>query len=144
MNANEVIRVNKGTWDRIKVCLDFIYAGKADSLENGKYDLEDGIYIKVSDYDTKDEPKYETHDKYVDIQYIISGEEDIEVADVLDFTPNTEYNEVKDITFGTASGARKHMVPGTFCILLPEDAHAPGLTGKEKCHVKKAVFKVPV
>jgi YhcH/YjgK/YiaL family protein len=41
-------------------------------------------------------------------------------------------------------GTPVHMTPGTFIILLPQDAHAPGCWYKESTGVKKIVGKVRI
>ena len=48
-----------------------------------------------------------------------------------------------DIWFYHGSLDYVSMVPGKFCLVLPCDAHAPGIsfTGSPE-HVRKAVFKV--
>ena len=59
------------------------------------------IYASVSEYTTKEyeDAKFEGHRKYIDIQYIVSGTESIEMADISKVTANTDYNENKDIEF---------------------------------------------
>ena len=60
---------------------------KHNSLENmsdGKYNISENIYANIQSYETKDNALYEAHRKYIDIQYMISGEEFIGQANYLE------------------------------------------------------------
>jgi len=72
------------------------------AMENGKYEIKEGkVYAIVQDYNSKPEleGKFEAHRKFVDIQFIVEGEEKIGVGNLDDFEENTEYDEEKDIVF---------------------------------------------
>ena len=71
------------------------------SLEIGRYDLENGSYVLIQSYTTKlrNTAKYESHEKYYDIQYVISGKEIISIIPVEKLTIAQEYDAEKDITF---------------------------------------------
>ena len=87
--------------------------------------------------------KLETHKKYIDIHYAVSG------SDEVGWNPAQEcaskdggYNKKKD--YQVYSDVPKIWVPhwpGTFIIFFPEDAHAP-VTITKKMH--KVVIKVAV
>ena len=52
-------------------------------LEVKRYDIDgDNLYATVSEYITKNEEdaKFEAHQKYIDIQYVISGKEIMSIA----------------------------------------------------------------
>ena len=92
---------------------------------------------------TRDEAKLEAHRKYVDIQYVIAG------ADEMGWRPTPEctqvytaYDAEKDIEFFSDQPRSWTKVPaGSFVIFFPQDAHAP-LTGSGQIH--KAVLKIAV
>ena len=72
------------------------------ALETGKYEISgQDVYALVQDYSSKpkSEGKFEAHKKYIDIQYIIKGEELMGAANVADFAEATEYSHEKDIVF---------------------------------------------
>ena len=48
-----------------------------ETVECGRYDVDDELYYMVQEYETSpfSEKKFEIHKEYIDIQYIISGEE---------------------------------------------------------------------
>ena len=84
----------------------------------------------------------EVHNKYIDIQILISGaEEAFGWADRSTLTePKEEFNAEKDIQFfEDAPQTYYTMRPGQFTILLPEDAHAP-IIGEGK--IKKLIAKI--
>ena len=133
-----------------KPAFDFIKKAIAEGLEVGKYEIDGtNLYASVQEYTTKLAPdgKFEGHNNYIDIQYIISGEELMEVGDIEKFTAKTEYNDVKDVTFyhdleGVTQGVVRD---GEYGIFFPHDIHKPGMSfnGKQ-CTVKKIVVKVKV
>ena len=124
-------------WDRI-------HTGWAADLPCGRYDLEDGIYVNVSEYTTKSGGQFEAHRRYIDVQCILSGEEKIEVAPTESLCITRDYDETADILFGDGEGESYILRPGQAIVLLPEEAHKPGLCVDAPVQVKKAVFKVPV
>ena len=82
---------------------EFIKKVAAENLPADKYQLEDNgsLYAIVQEYDSKtpENAKAEGHEKYIDIQYVVSGEEVMEVFDISKATIKTPYNPDKDVTF---------------------------------------------
>ena len=73
----------------------------------GKYEIDGAdLFISVQEYNTKleENARFEAHRKYIDIQYIVSGEEVVEVTDISKTSVETEYNEAKDMEFYTPNG----------------------------------------
>jgi len=119
------------------------------SVENGKYEiLGNDVYALVQDYSSKpkSEGKFEAHKKYIDIQYIIKGEEQMGCADVSDFTDATEYSEEKDIVFlEPKTDCNQEFIKvkeNEFIIFYPQDAHMPSISVDNSAYVKKVVVKV--
>ena len=117
-------------------------------LPNGKHSLDkeicEGAFINVVEYDNKDNPPWESHLKYVDVQIIFEGSEDFIIANTSTLKPKT-YDEASDYHDWEGEGTlRLTLSPGEMLILLPYDAHRVGLPPKSgKNHVKKAIVKVP-
>ena len=92
---------------------------------------------------SRTEAKLEAHRKYIDIQYVIGG------ADEMGWKPTadcklveTPYNADDDIGFFNDTPDSWTQVPaGSFVIFFPEDAHAPLVSDKE---IHKAVAKIAV
>lgn len=88
---------------------------------------------------------YEAHRSYIDIQYLVSGEELIRVADVGTLEETTAYDSERDVAFyGLAPGTDLRLRPGDFAILYPHDAHLPKLAAGSPAPVQKIVVKVRV
>lgn len=123
------------------------------TMENGKYEIKEGkAWAIVQDYNSKPEAegKYEAHRKFVDIQFIVEGEELIGVGNIDDFEAATEYDEEKDIIFlipkkieqGGAKTELKKVIAGEYMILMPKDAHMSSIAVDSPSFVKKVVLKI--
>jgi YhcH/YjgK/YiaL family protein len=126
----------------------FSFLAKKDlaSTETGTHEVDgENAYAIVSEYNTKnpEDADFESHKKYTDVQFIISGAEHIGLTDLSSTSPKIPYNEEKDIAFYNAEN-RELLVaePGTFFIFFPDDAHRPGMKIDENLPVKKVVIKV--
>lgn len=137
---------NPEKWDK---AFRFLKDNDLSKLELRRYDIDDDIvYAPVSEYTTKNEEdaRYEAHQKYIDIQYVISGREQIGVAPLSQKEDTLEpYNAENDIEFFTLTGGENRLAsPNRFFIFFPDDAHRPGLKDSVTSQVKKIVVKVKV
>ncbi len=118
--------------------------------EEKRYDMRDGMYAMVSAYTTKppEEAVFEAHQKYIDIQALVAGEEAIEWAPANTLRVQKPYDAENDCALFERLGpgpGRVEIRPGVFMVLFPNDAHAPGIAaGQTPQAVKKVVVKVPV
>lgn len=135
---------NKERWDK---AFAFLKNTDLKALEVKKHELDgDNLFALVTEYITKNEEdtKFEAHKKYADIQYTISGSEQISVSPVTKkgeiLTP---YDETKDLEFMTVSEST-HLIatPEKFFLFFPSDLHRPGVKAGENAQVKKVVVKV--
>lgn len=112
--------------------------GRIDLHGNQMYALVD-----IREGKGKKEARLEAHHRYIDIQYVVSGDECIGRQDLSLCAGHGEgYNADKDIEFFTGAPACWFPVPvGSFAIFFPHDAHAP-LAGSGT--IKKVVVKVAV
>ena len=114
----------------------------------GRHFFGDHIYANVEEYITKErnEGRYESHRKYIDIQYIISGKEKIIVNNIKDLELEKRYDPLTDICFyyGNKEGKEHILKENDFMILYPEDGHMPCISTEEGAQkVRKIVFKIP-
>ena len=86
---------------------------------------------------------FESHHQYVDIHYLITGAEEIELADEESMVITEAYDEEKDCVFGTAAGERCVIQEKRPFVVMPGEAHVPGLGDGGK-RIRKAVVKVLV
>ncbi|MCW8802970.1 MAG: YhcH/YjgK/YiaL family protein [Ignavibacteriaceae bacterium] len=133
--------------DRIKKSFDYITQTDLKELQPGKYEIEgENIFALISEYETKtkSEGKLEAHRKYIDVQYVISGEELMGSAPLVNQKILELYKEGNDIIFFTGDKSFTKVSAGMFVIFFPEDVHMPGICVENKTRVKKLVIKVKV
>jgi len=89
------------------------------------------------------EAKLEAHHKYIDIQYVIAGTEEMGWKPTADCrVVDVPYDGDKDIEFfKDEPDSWNDVPPGSFVIFFPQDAHAP-LVGDGEIH--KVVLKIAV
>lgn len=118
------------------------------ALEVGKYPLSgDLAFAMVSEYQTKlpENAKWEAHRKYIDLQYVISGEEKMGIHPLVKAVNPQEYNETKDLIFyGDNDGEYFVANAQAFFLFFPSDLHRPALMVDEPAPVKKVVVKIAV
>ena len=118
-----------------------------ETVECGRYDVDDELYYMVQEYETKypDQARYEAHEKYVDIQYIVKGVERMEFAETSKLKVTEKYNPEKDVKFLAEPKVIDASIveAGDYRIFYPEDAHRPGLcVNNTPGKVKKILAKV--
>ena len=129
-----------------KQAFDFIQSNDLSKMEPGKTIIDgDKLFISVMEIEgkTSEAAKMESHQKYIDIQVVISGVETMGWTATEQCTNAMEpYNAEKDLQFFTDKPSTYITVqPGQFAIFFPEDGHAPGIGNGP---IKKAVVKVLV
>lgn len=129
--------------ERINIALDWLV--KNEEIEKGVYEINGKeIYAIVQEYNSEkiEELKWEGHKKYIDIQYIADGKEEIGYSDIKNMKPECEYNEEGDYQFFTGEGKIEALSKGDYMVLYPEDIHMPCIG--EGNIVKKIVVKVRI
>ena len=123
----------------------FLSEQNLKELPLGRIDISDDVYAAVSEYTTKDseDALFESHKKYIDLQYIISGQEYIGLTNDHNIPVSSPYNAEKDIAFYNYSGGKMlKATPVSYFIFFPEDYHRPCIKIDEKSIVKKIVIKI--
>lgn len=117
------------------------------ALAEGAYPLgEDGaVTANVQLYDTfcAAEGSFETHDKFFDIQYLVSGKEQFGVCNRTGLIVKKEVPE-NDVTFyeEPEHSGTVLLLPGDLIVVAPEDAHKPRCCAGTPEAVRKVVVKV--
>jgi YhcH/YjgK/YiaL family protein len=122
----------------------FLARQDLDTLPAGRVDiLGDEVYALVQKYDTHPPlpGRIETHRKYIDIQFVLRGQEHFGIASLPELTSTEPYDEKKDIAFFSGELTTLPLPQDHFIILHPNEPHAPGLT---LCHQPVAVTKIVV
>jgi YhcH/YjgK/YiaL family protein len=136
--------LNQSYWDK---AFAFLKNTDLNKIAKGKYPIDgENVYASVTADSSKnfDKTNWESHRKYIDIQYVINGEEKIGVYPVSKATVTKEYDDKKDAANYSADGKLYSATPGTFFIFFPSDAHRPNITPGGNKVVKKIVIKVRV
>ena len=133
----------------LKKALELLKDKKVLEAPEGKCIVDgDNIFYIVLHYDTKpiDQCKIETHKNYIDVQFVVSGEEMIGYYPAMDLQETEKYNPEKDVEFyKTPQNLIKvNLTKGMFGIFWPHDGHMPCAQMNEKSNVHKIVFKVRV
>jgi YhcH/YjgK/YiaL family protein len=134
----------------LRQAIDFLRRWDIQKLSDGRVEIDgDRVFALVQRYETAtaDAPKFEYHRKYIDIQFIASGEEVIGWALAEQMKVTEAYDPEKDICFGTVEKEKwtpVRLQAGQLAILWPEDAHAPKLAAGPPSPVMKIVVKVAV
>ncbi len=144
----------KNNFERLKSLsqsgYDFARRVLCEDIADGRYELEDGAFANVMTYETKTCSTYEAHRDYIGVQIILSGREriDVEPLDVMHAHQCVyPYGEKGDaeVYESNDEGTRFLLEKGDFLILMPSDAHMPGVSADGTPErVQKAVIKIPV
>ncbi|MCI8861823.1 MAG: DUF386 domain-containing protein [Lachnospiraceae bacterium] len=113
----------------------------------GTYRTETEMYAMVQEGDTYDisSDLMETHRKFLDVQFVFSGQEFFEWEEAEQLEIETPYEEETDFVFYKGSGKSYRATPGMFYILFPHDAHkCRGAVNGQSERYRKIVLKLPV
>ena len=131
--------------------LKFLLETDLSALPLGRHEIQGNkMFASIAEYETEPRVKRrpERHEKYVDIQYICSGEETIGSAPMA-----TDYKIVedclieRDVVFykEIASETLLTLSQGMFAIYFPWDVHRPNCNvGDQSSKVRKIVVKIAV
>lgn len=104
------------------------------------------LYANVMEYETlpREQCIFETHRKFVDLQYTIAGGEVIGWRLAAGLEAAGSYDAGRDVQFyrQAAASASVGMPPGYFSIFYPSDAHLPRVADGVQASVYKVVIKV--
>ena len=115
------------------------------SLAVGKYEIDgEEVFALVQEYETKDleNAKYEAHKKYIDIQYMLDGNEYMGYSSIDKLKITSPYSEENDFMLLSGEANLIMLNSKDFSVFFPEDAHMPGIAIKDKNKVRKVVVKV--
>lgn len=128
-----------------KKLFDYVKTHDLTKVEPGRITLDgESLYINVCDATLcgKEEQKLEVHRRYIDVHFPLGGTETIGWRDLKSIAAPSEapFDEDGDFALYACPAATYLTVrPGEFCVMYPEDAHAP-VIGKGS--LRKAIAKV--
>ena len=138
----------KTLYEKISEALDYIKNLDKCTLAPGIHEVNDEFYYNYLEYEAKESTNtiYEAHKNYVDIQYIVEGQEHVDVSFEEYMELDTPYDKEKDIMFfkNPQKYFSRILGPGEYVIVLPHELHKPGQKVDQNGNVKKIVGKVRV
>jgi len=123
---------------------------KAGTAAEGIYELgEPGWYVNVHSYQTQARElcTWENHLATIDLQYLIEGNEGIDIADVASlgapavFKPESDTQKFAD---NAQPATQLILGAGDFAIFLPGEAHRPKIAIQTPAALRKLVVKIPI
>lgn len=136
----------EGLHPAFKVLFDFIKGTDFNKLPHGKIEV-DGDNVFVMNLETagvaqSDQP-LEMHRKYIDVHVLLGGDERIGWKPLNEIGHYTrEYDEAGDCALSDDTPRfYVDLHPGEYCIVFPEDPHAPAIGDKV---IRKLIGKVKV
>jgi YhcH/YjgK/YiaL family protein len=136
--------LNPSSWE---AAFTFLKEQDLNTLELGRHELsDDGTFVNIEEYTTKDSAHFEAHRAYIDIQYLAKGKEYIHVTP---YEPEKQsevqaYDETKDIEFFDKEEYTPRLLsPENFMVFFPSDGHKPCMKVDTNEAVRKVVVKIP-
>ena len=117
--------------------------GKTERVELGE-----GAFALEQAYEAKplSAGKWEGHERYIDVQVVVSGRELMGVIESSVLKLTEDYRAERDLMFFAPAegGSTLKVGPGGVAVFFPADGHMPSLADGAPAVVRKTVVKVPV
>ena len=142
----ENAKLYSGINSKIGQAFDYINKTDLSQIPLGKHEIDsDEVFALVQEYETKDkdESKFEGHHKYIDLQYIVSGNECIGITTLTNQIP-VETNDENDYDLYELDSDLIKFDSGMFMIFFPDDLHMPGINLNQVSKIRKIVIKIKV
>ena len=145
INSTEFMRQyenDKALWDKV---FTFLGDSKLATMAPGKYPIDgDNAYAMISAGPPKklEDVKWESHRKYIDLQYVISGKVKLGMSPIAKATITEPYSEGRDAANYNVEGKYLTATPKEFFLFFPQDAHRPDIKVEGADSLKKLVIKI--
>lgn len=128
---------------------EFLRTADLKALPLGRVEIDgDEVFANVQEYTTMaaDTCKFEAHDRYFDIQYVVEGQEQFGYVKRAGLVEEAPYDKESDLVFyqDPAECGSVLLTAGDCAVVPPEDAHKPRCIAGTPCKVRKIVLKVRV
>ena len=142
------IDLYSGLGEGISKAIRFLQETDFSNFQQKIVEIDDkNIFAIFSEYQTKDiqNCRLEAHKKYIDIQYILSGNELIGYSSLNNQTVIEKYSEENDVAFFEGETSLMKLDEGMFAVFFPDDLHKPCIkTNTIPETVQKIVVKIAV
>jgi len=146
-HAETYMRLGKG----IEAALRFFQTYQDDGADLPAKTILDGenIFVNGVNYTSEAKPQgqLEAHQKYIDVMYVVEGEERFYYKPLAQVSHITmPYSAEKECALAEidADAAQVHFSAGQFLIFFPQDAHLAAQLWDKPCKVRKFIAKVAV
>lgn len=132
----------------IRQAMEVLQGTDFTKLAPGKYEIDGNrMFYMVSESTTRDrqELKAESHQSYMDIQYIVDGEEKIGFTRLTDeqiIIQNLLESDDTLLYDNLFDEMELILRAGTYVMFFPADIHRPGWKVQEPSKIKKVVIKI--
>lgn len=146
----ENAKTYKGLNARIDRALEEVAKYTPENYTVGRVELEgEDLFLNLASYDThpKSEALAEAHRQYIDVMYMVEGEEIIYVKPTDKLQNITkEYDPSIEALLGDLDedATPVRLQAGSFVVLFPQDAHSPACCVDAPATVKKIIGKVRI
>lgn len=126
---------------------EFLNTTNLKEIAPGEYPIDgDQLLAIVMEYETtaKSENSFEGHQKYIDLQYVVTGTEQVGVVTRINQTPFEVHKEDDYDLYHSNQAAYFTLDKGMFMIFFPDDLHMPSVYDDQPSTVKKVVVKIAV
>jgi len=146
LDSKNNLNLYKGLCVNLNLAIDFLMMSDFDFKGKSKIEIDgNNVFALNINYQTKeiDDFVLEAHKKYVDLHYIIKGQESI-IYELNDNNSIIKNYCVEDdyLLFKPVIPVKLLLKEGMFCILFKDDLHMPGFINERKMDVQKLVLKV--
>ncbi len=127
------------------VAFDYLQGNDLRQLTAGRYEIQgNDVYALFQEYTTRtrDQARWEAHRDFVDLHFVVQGEETMGFANITDLSSLGDYDAAKDAEHFEGDGIFFTVPAGYFVIFGTEDAHMPCLEAGRPGTVRKVVLKI--
>ncbi len=145
IGKKEELKAYKGISANLDKGIDYVLSFDKNTPD-GRVEIDGNkVYALISTGQTKGEQsdKYEAHKKYIDLQFVLEGEEDTGYASIDNCEVDTPYDEGGDFMMVKGPGSEITTKANEFYIAFPFDGHRP-LHSKNPGKIRKLIVKVLV
>ena len=148
-DVKENLAQYKGISKNLDCAITYLLQTDFTKMAAGRYPVQgDDVFALVQTPDTRKraDARWESHEEYIDIQYLLCDTEKIGFQNTGLLTVSQAYDTQKDIAFyqDNGQGFFVNLVPDTFVVCFPTDAHMPLICAEQTQQIKKVVIKVKI
>lgn len=149
-NINETGLQEKHFPVALRKAIEYLQKTDFEKIKNGKHFLEgEKMFVILDEYKTisRDYKKAEMHRKFIDVQFIISGEESMGFDfETENDQPSENYSPEKDVALYDKINKENYFTvqKNMYIVFYPGEIHRPGCSLEGEVNVRKAIVKISV